>query len=134
MKLYLKLFLSLCIFLLSGYNHLSALTSTENCFHFPSKVIGHATALNYYVSLHEEPGVLSATPVLNEEFFATEIEEEGRELVSFKKITERSGYFSSYYHPVSCNPDFTQKCKLSEGVVIGSYSAALYLLFQVFRL
>jgi hypothetical protein len=141
-KLFIRFFLLLCIFLLGGYSHLYAHTYQDRTGHSPVKILQSQEQGNFGI-LQVSQGLNTYSVRVHKEKeyrkkFVTENEgeEEVEELISSKKYSEYSKYFTSGFYALiigyffRCLTNYLPFCKQF------SYSSPqkLYLIFQVIRI
>lgn len=134
MKQLFRIFLSLSLLLLSGYNNIYAHTSGE-AVSYSAKISGIEAQARFGKVLHAgAPATQFSTLIAEDEdekLFYEEVEEEQKEQAYLKC---RSNYFSDFYGHVPgnlCNT--SQKCSPSAGHFSFS-SACRYILFRTFRI
>lgn len=99
MKLFIRIFLSICIFLLNGYSHLKATTPRDHTSLATSRMIQFTVIDRAELNIRNNPPTFER---LNLKFTETDNEDDTDETSGFKKhLTLISNNFSTVFSPLS---------------------------------
>ena len=139
MKMLIRIFISLYVFLLAGLGQMHAHVQQDNLSYTPIKIIEKAHHTGLYDFQNRKINIkstLSSLGRVNDKVDTSDNEDEDEKLLSLKKFSANNNFFlpvvatqiPGYFYP------YLTKCFIPSTRFNNFSSQRIYILFQVFRI
>jgi hypothetical protein len=137
MKMLFRVFLSLCLFLLSGYSNMYADSNRSSLHLRAAIVLDKSENAKFVTTLQNISSDASVTTTVTDDenfrFFFEEDEEEPDKIFSLKRHPEQNNYHTGFYTSAIYDISKVAKNRYRYFAHFSIFSCQRYLLFQVIR-